>query len=83
MIVSLLKRSIIHYEVATYATVTTAAYEPKGSFSTLSELPIYRSTPQNRDPNSHRDTILYLPDGFGLAKHNQRLADKYAQYGKP
>ncbi|KAI1641593.1 alpha/beta-hydrolase [Daldinia loculata] len=62
-------------------TAGDSAYEPKGSFSTLSGLPIYRSTPQNRSPNSHRDTILYLPDGFGLAKHNQRLADKYAQYG--
>ncbi|KAK6950177.1 hypothetical protein Daesc_008503 [Daldinia eschscholtzii] len=57
------------------------AYEPQGSLSTLAGLPIYRSTPQDKDTNSNRETILYLPDGFGLAKHNQKLADKYAQSG--
>ncbi|KAI1808007.1 alpha/beta-hydrolase [Daldinia bambusicola] len=57
------------------------AYEPQGALSALAGLPIYRSTPHDKDTNSHRDVILYLPDGFGLAKHNQRLADKYAQCG--
>lgn len=57
-----------------------ADFEPSGSFSTIAGLKIYKSTPRNSGSNS-KGSILYFPDGFGLARHNQRLADMYAEHG--
>ncbi|OTA58853.1 alpha/beta-hydrolase [Hypoxylon sp. EC38] len=53
---------------------------PSGSFSTVAGLKVYKSTPQGSGFR-YRGSILFFPDGFGLARHNQRLADMYAQYG--
>ncbi|KAI0107944.1 alpha/beta-hydrolase [Hypoxylon sp. NC0597] len=55
-------------------------YRPSGSFSTIAGLKVYKSAP--RDSRSRpKGSILFFPDGFGLARHNQRLADMYAEHG--
>ena len=43
---------------------------------------MYHSSAQNHPDGTQRGTILFLPDGFGLAVHNLRLADMYAQHGE-
>ncbi|KAI1137556.1 alpha/beta-hydrolase [Hypoxylon sp. FL0543] len=57
-----------------------ADYKPSGSFSTIAGFNVYKSSPQNAG-SMCKGSILLFPDGFGLAKHNQRLADMYAKYG--
>lgn len=39
----------------------------------------YVSSPEGVQPV--RGTLLLLPDGFGLARHNLMLADAFAQTG--
>lgn len=39
----------------------------------------YISSPEGVQPV--RGTLLLLPDGFGLARHNLMLADAFAQTG--
>ncbi|KAI1087646.1 alpha/beta-hydrolase [Rostrohypoxylon terebratum] len=57
-----------------------ADFKPSGSFSTIAGLQVYKSTPRNLESHS-KGSVLYFPDGFGLARHNQRLADMYAEHG--
>ncbi|KAI1212093.1 alpha/beta-hydrolase [Annulohypoxylon truncatum] len=57
-----------------------ADFKPSGSFSTIAGLKVYKSTPLSPGPNS-KGSILFFPDGFGLARHNQRLADMYSGHG--
>ncbi|OTA99246.1 hypothetical protein M426DRAFT_16648 [Hypoxylon sp. CI-4A] len=61
-------------------TPADGEYRSSGSLSRISGLPVYKSAPQ-RSVSKLKGSILFLPDGFGLAKHNQRLADMYAEHG--
>ncbi|KAI0386108.1 alpha/beta-hydrolase [Hypomontagnella monticulosa] len=56
------------------------SYRPSGSFFDIAGLKVYKSTPKSPGTES-KGSILFLPDGFGLARHNQRLADLYAECG--
>ncbi|KAI2470685.1 alpha/beta-hydrolase [Annulohypoxylon bovei var. microspora] len=55
-------------------------FKPSGTFSTIAGLKVYKSIPRDPGSNFHGSVLLF-PDGFGLARHNQRLADMYAKYG--
>ncbi|KAJ4194431.1 hypothetical protein NW759_016526 [Fusarium solani] len=56
------------------------SYEPLGNFETVNgTLPIYSSFPPAA--LQPRGILVHLPDGFGHAKHNLMLADKYAGDG--
>ncbi|KAI1452312.1 alpha/beta-hydrolase [Annulohypoxylon moriforme] len=55
-------------------------FKPSGTFSTVAGLKVYKSTPSSSG-SKFKGCILFFPDGFGLARHNQRLADMYAGHG--
>ncbi|KAI0886405.1 alpha/beta-hydrolase [Annulohypoxylon maeteangense] len=55
-------------------------FEPLGALLTIAGLKVYKSTPHSIG-SKFKGSILFLPDGFGLARHNQRLADMYAEQG--
>ncbi|KAI0839460.1 alpha/beta-hydrolase [Hypoxylon sp. FL0890] len=57
-----------------------ADYRPTGSYSTIAGLKVYKSGPHD-STSSCKGSILFFPDGFGLARHNRRLADMYAEHG--
>lgn len=56
------------------------SYRPSGSFFEIAGLKVYKSTAESLGTKS-KGSILFFPDGFGLARHNQRLADMYAECG--
>ncbi|KAI1409826.1 alpha/beta-hydrolase [Hypoxylon sp. FL1857] len=57
-----------------------ANYQALGSFSTIAGLKVYKTGP-HISQSTCNGRILFFPDGFGLARHNQRLADMYAEHG--
>ncbi|CAM1501271.1 Fc.00g104330.m01.CDS01 [Cosmosporella sp. VM-42] len=56
-------------------------YTPGGSYSEIAGLGVYHSKPRTPNGGSKQGSILFLPDGFGLAAHNLRVADMYAENG--
>jgi hypothetical protein len=58
-------------------TIYIEYYTPLGSFGKLGPLAVYETSPA---PDTS-DILLYCPDGFGHALHNQYLADRFAERG--
>lgn len=56
------------------------SYTPLGTLTTIGALPAYVNVSQGSN-NPPRGSLLLLPDGFGLAKHNLILADNFAKEG--
>ena len=56
-------------------------FKPKGSFKAIGDVNAYQSIPSQTAKEGEAQHILLLPDGFGLAAHNLRLADMYAAKG--
>lgn len=54
-------------------------YQYHGVFGNMGGLRVYQSSPPPNTPTC--GTLLLLPDGFGLARHNLILADSFAQEG--
>ena len=73
--------SLILMQPARRLTFSIAVYEPKGSFTVVGHVRVYKSTPAPQSHDSVPQNILFLPDGFGLASLNVRLADMYASHG--
>ncbi|EXJ70647.1 uncharacterized protein A1O5_05637 [Cladophialophora psammophila CBS 110553] len=57
--------------------IVTEDYESRGKFSVLGPLSVY----ETGSPNENGNILLYCPDGFGHALHNQYLADRFAECG--
>jgi dienelactone hydrolase len=55
------------------------SYEPRGRITTIGNLEVYDTG--SSAPIHERSLLLLLPDGFGLARHNIILADRFAQAG--
>lgn len=52
-------------------------HQPRGVVESIASLDVYVSKPSTKALG----VLLILPDGFGLAKHNFILADKFAEAG--
>jgi dienelactone hydrolase len=50
----------------------------RGKIRPLDDINVYESRPPN---GLAKGTLIMLPDGFGLAQHNLRLADMFAERG--
>ncbi|KAJ5773452.1 hypothetical protein N7457_008348 [Penicillium paradoxum] len=59
--------------------VQSADYVTRGTFDSIGNVRVYISAPH--DAALKKGTMIYLPDGFGHAKHNFRLADRFAEVG--
>ncbi|KIW12696.1 hypothetical protein PV08_09974 [Exophiala spinifera] len=55
------------------------SYVPLGECETIGAIRVYSSNPPVVVPS--RGLLLLLPDGFGLARHNFILADRFASQG--
>ncbi|KAF7560205.1 hypothetical protein G7046_g3962 [Stylonectria norvegica] len=55
--------------------VEIKSYTPQGFYSEIAGVGVYHSFTQTVEGGSKYGRILFLPDGFGLAAHNIRLAD--------
>lgn len=56
------------------------SYAPLGSQTKIGPVQVYESGTQESSQHE-RGLLLLLPDGFGLARHNQILADRFAGEG--
>ena len=58
----------------------TGDYQPQGQVVKFNDVSVYDSQPPVGIELQHA-TVLLLPDGFGHAKHNYILADRFARSG--